>query len=92
MCEGLSKAFGVPYRTEFCLRSRTACVDMFLPTWNLRYKDWASLKKLQQHLSGARAYPFRFGLKLILYIKYFVDEASSVEQDLEQICQEYTDP
>ena len=90
-CAQLAKAFGVCYSTTVCLRSRTACVSIFLPLWNLRREEWEGLQQLRPHLSGIHVYPFRFGLKILFHIKYFGNEENRIEKDLAEIHQKYTD-
>ncbi len=88
-CEYYAKTFGVPYSTEICLRSRIACVNIFLPLWYLRHEEWALLQQLRPCLAGISVYPFRFGLKIVFAIKYFGDESGCAEKDLDQIFQNY---
>ena len=90
-CRSLATSFGVSFSTAFCLRSQTVCVRIFLPLWELRREEWGALQKLRPHLTGIRAYPFRLGLEIIFYIKYFTGQASDIEKDFEEIYQRYTD-
>ena len=90
-CAQLAKAFGVSCSTTVCLRSRSVCVSIFLPLWNLHREEWNLLQQLQPHLSGIHVYPFRFGLKILFHIKYFGNEENCIEKDLAEIYQKYTD-
>ena len=90
-CAQLAKAFGVSCSTTVCLRSRSMCVSIFLPLWNLHREEWNLLQQLQPHLSGIHVYPFRFGLKILFHIKYFGNEENCIEKDLAEIYQKYTD-
>ena len=91
VCEHLSKAFGVSYSTEICLRSRKARICIFLPLWNLRQAEWALLREARPFLVGVSASPYAFGLKTIFCVKYFGDEADYTEKDLKELHQHYTD-
>ena len=90
-CARLAKEFHTEYSTEICLQSNTVRVNVFLPLWNLRCKDWELLQQLSPYLIGISAQPFAFGLKILFKVKYFPRQASSVEKDLQEILEKYTD-
>ena len=90
-CAQLTGERRTGYSTKLCLHTGTAHVSVFVPRWNLRPKDLELLRALRPHLVGLVASPFAFGLKLLFKVRYFPHQASSVEQDLREISEKYTD-
>ena len=90
-CAQLAKEHRTGYSTELCLRTGIAHASVFVPRWNLRRKDWELLHTLRPHLVGLVASPFAFGLNLLFKVRYFPCQASSIEQDLKEISEKYTD-
>ncbi len=91
VCERLAQGFGTFFSTEVCLRSKVARVGVFLPLWSLCCGEWELLQGLRQHLAGVTVQPFRFGLQILFLVKFFGTEASTIEKDLKEIYQNYTD-
>lgn len=91
VCESLAQGFGTFFSTDVCLRSKVARIGVFLPLWSLRRREWELLQGLRPYLAGAIVQPICFGLQLTFLVRFFGGEAVSIEKDLKEIYQSYTD-